>query len=325
MLKKKQTAAIQYGVQKPKEPIGVRLKREITKNWILYLMLLPVLAYFVIFKYMPMYGITIAFKDFSVKKGILGSPWIGFDNFERFFSVYNFKSLLWNTLRLSLYSLVVGFPIPIVFALFLNYLRSNRLRKAVQMVSYAPHFLSTVVVCSILTIFMSKSNGIINILIEKIGLESIDFLGTPEYFSSIYVWSGVWQNMGWNAIIYISALAGVDQQMHEAAIIDGATKLQRMWYIDLPSIKSTIVMLLIMRMGSIMDVGFEKVFLLQNSLNLKTSEIVSTYVYQVGLSASGTSDFSYATAIGCFNSVVNLILICSVNKIASKYSETSLW
>lgn len=321
MLKKKQTAAIQYGVQKPKEPIGVRLKREITKNWILYLMLLPVLAYFVIFKYMPMYGITIAFKDFSVKKGILGSPWIGFDNFERFFSVYNFKSLLWNTLRLSLYSLVVGFPIPIVFALFLNYLRSNRLRKAVQMVSYAPHFLSTVVVCSILTIFMSKSNGIINILIEKIGLESIDFLGTPEYFSSIYVWSGVWQNMGWNAIIYISALAGVDQQMHEAAIIDGATKLQRMWYIDLPSIKSTIVMLLIMRMGSIMDVGFEKVFLLQTPLNQNASNIISTYVYNVGLL---DSQYGYSTAVSLFNTIINVILLVTANTISKKLFDESL-
>lgn len=321
MLKKKQTAAIQFGVQKPKEPIGVRLKREITKNWILYLMLLPVLAYFVIFKYMPMYGITIAFKDFSVKKGILGSPWIGFDNFERFFSVYNFKSLLWNTLRLSLYSLVVGFPIPIVFALFLNYLRSNRLRKAVQMVSYAPHFLSTVVVCSILTIFMSKSNGIINILIEKIGLESIDFLGTPEYFSSIYVWSGVWQNMGWNAIIYISALAGVDQQMHEAAIIDGATKLQRMWYIDLPSIKSTIVMLLIMRMGSIMDVGFEKVFLLQTPLNQNASNIISTYVYNVGLL---DSQYGYSTAVSLFNTIINVILLVTANTISKKLFDESL-
>lgn len=189
------------------------------------------------------------------------------------------------------------------------------------MVSYAPHFLSTVVVCSILTIFMSKSNGIINILIEKIGLESIDFLGTPEYFSSIYVWSGVWQNMGWNAIIYISALAGVDQQMHEAAIIDGATKLQRMWYIDLPSIKSTIVMLLIMRMGSIMDVGFEKVFLLQTPLNQNASNIISTYVYNVGLL---DSQYGYSTAVSLFNTIINVILLVTANTISKKLFDESL-
>ena len=321
MLKKKQTAAIQYGVQKPKEPIGVRLKKEITKNWILYLMLLPVIAYFVIFKYMPMYGITIAFKDFSAKKGILGSPWIGFDNFERFFSAYNFRSLLWNTLRLSLYSLVIGFPIPIVFALFLNYLRSNRLRKVVQMVSYAPHFISTVVICGMIAIFMSNNNGIFNIILEKVGLESVDFLGTPEYFSSIYVWSGVWQNMGWSAIIYISALAGVDQQMHEAAIIDGATKIQRMWYIDIPSIKSTIVMLLIMKMGSIMDVGFEKVFLLQNPLNKNVSNIISTYVYEVGLQQA---EYGYSTAVNLFNTVINVILLVLANTVSKKLFDESL-
>lgn len=321
MLKKKQTAVVQYGVQKPKEPIGVRLKKEIAKNWILYLMLLPVLAYFIIFKYTPMYGITIAFKQFSARKGILGSPWVGFDNFKRFFSAYNFGTLLWNTLRLSLYSLVVGFPIPIVFALFLNYLRSNRLRKVVQMVSYAPHFISTVVICGLIAIFMSNNNGIFNILFEKVGLEKVNFLGTPEYFSSIYVWSGVWQNMGWSAIIYISALAGVDQQMHEAAIIDGATKIQRMWYIDIPSIKSTIVMLLIMKMGSIMDVGFEKVFLLQNPLNKNVSNIISTYVYQVGLQQA---EYGYSTAVNLFNTVINVILLVLANTVSKKLFDESL-
>lgn len=321
MLKAKKAAVIRHGIQKPEEPLMVRLKKEIARNWILYLMILPVLVYFIIFKYMPMYGITLAFKDFQAKKGILGSPWIGFDNFKRFLSVYNFKSLIRNTLRLSLYSLLAGFPIPIVFALFLNYLKSNKLRKAVQMVSYAPHFISTVVICGMITIFMSNNNGIINVLLEMLGGDSINFLGTPEYFSHIYVWSGVWQNMGWSAIIYISALAGVDQQMHEAAIIDGANKLQRMWYIDIPSIKSTIVMLLIMRMGNIMDVGFEKVYLLQNPLNKDVSNILSTYVYNVGVL---NAEYGYSTAVSLFNTVINVILLVLANTVSKKLFDESL-
>ena len=321
MLKAKKSTALQYSFEKPKAPLTVRLKKEIARNWILYLMLLPVVAYFIIFKYTPMYGITLAFKEFYAKKGIIGSPWIGLDNFERFLSAYNFKSLLWNTLRLSLYTLLIGFPIPIVFALFLNYLKSNKLRKVVQMVSYAPHFISTVVICSMIAIFMSNNNGIINVMLEMIGLEPVDFLGTKKYFSHIYAWSGVWQNMGWNAIIYISALAGVDQQMHEAAIIDGATKLQRMWYIDLPSIKSTIVMLLIMRMGNIMDVGFEKVYLLQNPLNKEVSNILSTYVYEVGLL---NSDYGYSTAVSLFNTVINIILLVLANTVSKKLFDESL-
>ena len=321
MLKAKKSTALQYSFEKPKAPLTVRLKKEIARNWILYLMLLPVVAYFIIFKYTPKSGITLAFKEFYAIKGIIGSPWRGLDNFERFLSAYNFKSLLWNTLRLSLYTLLIGFPIPIVFALFLNYLKSNKLRKVVQMVSYAPHFISTVVICSMIAIFMSNNNGIINVMLEMIGLEPVDFLGTKKYFSHIYAWSGVWQNMGWNAIIYISALAGVDQQMHEAAIIDGATKLQRMWYIDLPSIKSTIVMLLIMRMGNIMDVGFEKVYLLQNPLNKEVSNILSTYVYEVGLL---NSDYGYSTAVSLFNTVINIILLVLANTVSKKLFDESL-
>lgn len=321
MLKRKRGSALKQGMEKPKVPLAVRLKKEISRNWILYLMLLPVITYFIIFKYTPMYGITLAFKNFQTKKGILGSPWVGFANFERFLKAYNFKSLLWNTLRLSTYSLVVGFPIPIVFALFLNYLRSNRLRKVVQMVSYAPHFISTVVICGILSLFMTNNTGIFNVLRGMFGLRSIDFLGKPEYFSHIYVWSGVWQNMGWSAIIYISALAGVDQQMHEAAIIDGASKLQRMWYIDIPSIKSTIVMLLILKMGSIMDIGFEKVFLLQNPLNKDASNIISTYVYQVGLQ---NAQYGYSTAVNLFNTIINVILLVAANTVSKKLFDESL-
>lgn len=305
-----------------KESLGKRFQKDLNKNWILYVMILPVILYFILFHYWPMYGIVLAFKDYKVKAGILGSPWVGMEHFQRFVRGYNFKTLLMNTLGISLYSLVVGFPIPIVFALFLNYLKNDKLRKAVQMVSYAPHFISTVVICSMITIFMAPETGIFNIVRELIGMESVDFLGKPEWFKSIYVWSGVWQGMGWNAIIYISALAGVDYQMHEAAIVDGATKVQRMIHIDIPSIVPTIVMLLILRLGSMMSVGFEKVYLLQNSLNRPTSSIIATYVYEVGLV---DSDYGYSTAVGLFNTIINVILLVSSNMFSKKVLNESLF
>ena len=285
-------------------------------------MILPVIIYFIIFHYWPMYGVTLAFKDYKIKQGIMGSPWVGFKHFERFFNTYNFWGLIRNTLTLSLYSLVVGFPIPIIFALLLNYLRSKRLKKTVQMISYAPHFISTVVICSMIALFTTPDTGIFNLLRGFMGLESIDFMSNPKLFKHIYVWSGVWQGMGWNAIIYISALAGVDQELHEAAIVDGATKLQRIWHIDLPSIKPTIIMLLILRLGSMMSVGFEKVYLLQNSLNKPSSEIISTYVYQVGLL---DNDYGYSTAVGLFNTIINVILLVSANTFSKKVADESLF
>lgn len=299
-----------------------RLKIDLKKNMILYLIFLPVLAYFIIFKYVPMYGILMAFKDYQAKLGIWNSPWVGFEHFLRFFRSYNFGMLIKNTLTISFYSLLVGFPIPIIFALFLNYLKHERLKKTIQMVSYAPHFISTVVMCGMITIFFNADTGIINTLTGLLGIEPVDFLGRPEWFKHLYVWTNVWQGVGWSAIIYISALSGVDSQLHEAAIIDGATKLQRMWYVDLPSIKPTIVMLLIMRIGSLMDVGFEKVFLLQNDLNISSSSIISTYVYQVGLI---NSDYGYSTAIGLFNTVINVILLLVANYVSKKLTEESLF
>ena len=257
-----------------------------------------------------------------MKQGILGSPWVGFDNFERFFNAYNFKNLLRNTLGISLYQLGVGFPIPIIFALLLNYVKHVRLKKMVQMVSYAPHFISTVVVCSMLMLFCNPDTGIFNMIIKMLGGDPVNFLARKDWFKSIYVWSGVWQDMGWSAIIYISALAGVDYEMHEAAIIDGASKIQRILHIDLPSIKSTIAMLLILRMGSIMSVGFEKVYLLQNDLNRPKSEILSTYVYEVGLV---NADYGYSTAVGLFNTLINVILLISANAISEKLTKESLF
>ncbi len=299
-----------------------RLKHDMKKNWPLCLMFLPVLIYYILFSYTPMYGILLAFKDYKVKKGILGSPWVGLAHFERFFSGYNFWTLIKNTLGISIYSLAVGFPIAIIFAIMLHYLTLGKLRKTVQMVSYAPYFISTVVICGMLNIFMDPVNGIFNQVRNLLGMESVGFLGIPGWFKSIYVWSGVWQGMGWSAIIYISSLAGVDYEMHEAAIIDGASKLQRIRLIDLPTIKPTIIMLLIMNLGNLMSVGFEKVYLLQNDLNFAASDIISTYVYRVGLV---NSDFGYSTAVGLFNTVINLIILVIANTTARKVTGESLW
>lgn len=299
-----------------------RLGKDMKRNYLLYLMILPGVIYYVVFHYVPMYGIQLAFKDFHAKKGILGSPWIGFDNFVRFFSGYNITSLIKNTIGINLYSLCVGFPIPIIFALFLNYIKSNRFKKTIQMVSYAPHFISTVVMCGMIVVFLQPNTGIFNVIRQSLGLDSIAFLSKPEYFKTIYVVSGLWQGMGWSSIIYISALSGVDYEMHEAAMIDGATKLRRMWSIDIPSILPTIVMLFILQVGCIMGVGFEKVFLLQNSLNMSSSDVISTYVYRVGLI---NNDYGYSTAVSLFNNIINIILLVSFNKLAKKLTSISLW
>jgi putative aldouronate transport system permease protein len=307
---------------KDKQNFFTWVKHDFKHNWWLWFMLLPVIIYYAIFSYAPMYGILLAFKDYKVKKGIMGSPWVGFDYFERFFSGYYFGDLIKNTLGISVYSLLVGFPLAIIFAILLHYLTIGKLKKIVQMVSYAPYFISTVVICGMLTIFMDPTSGVFNKIIGLFGHESIAFLSVPEYFKSIYVWSGVWQGMGWSAIIYISSLAGVDYQMHEAAIIDGASKLQRIRYIDLPSIKPTIIMLLILNLGSLMGVGFEKVYLLQNDLNFSASDIISTYTYRVGLI---NSDFGYSTAVGLFNTVINLIILVTANNVARKVTGDGLW
>lgn len=285
-------------------------------------MILPVVIYYLVFAYAPMYGIQLAFKNYRVKQGIWGSPWVGFEHFQRFFSAYNFKQLIGNTIGISVYSILVGFPIPIIFALMLNYLKNKFMKKTVQMVSYAPYFISTVVMCGMIAIFLNVDTGIFNTIRNLFGLESVDFLSKAEWFKSIYVWTGVWQGMGWSSIIYISALSGVDYQLHEAAIVDGATKIQRMIHVDLPSIKPTIIMLFILQMGSVMNVGFEKVFLLQNSLNQSSSSVISTYVYNVGLI---NQDYGYSTAVGLFNSVINLILIVASNQLSKRLTQESLF
>lgn len=299
-----------------------RLGRDIKRNHILYILIAPVVAYYIIFCYWPLYGIQIAFKDYVPRLGFWGSPWVGFDHFERFFSSYNFLTLLGNTLKLSIYGLLVNFPIPILFALLLNYLPGKRFRKTVQTISYAPNFISMVVMCGMITIFLYPDTGVINQVIQSLGGESVDFLSNPKFFRSIFVWSGLWQTMGFSAIMYISALSGVDYEMHEAAIIDGANKLQRIRYIDLPSIMPTASIMLIFALSGIMGVDFQKVLLLQNSLNMSVSDVISTYVYRVGLL---DSDYGYSTAVGLFNSVCSVILLVASNAIVKKKTSSGLW
>ena len=298
------------------------MSRDLKRNYILYLMIFPVLVYYITFYYVPMYGVQIAFRDYIPKLGFFKSEWVGWYNFSRFFDGYNFWNLIKNTVGISIYSLVVGFPIPIIFALMLNYINKEWFKKSIQMISYAPYFISIVVICGMITIFMSPDAGILNIIREEMGLEPVAFLSKAEWFKSIYVWTGIWQGIGWASIIYISALSGVDPQLHEAAIIDGAIKIKRIYHIDLPSIAPTIIMLFILNVGQIMNVGFEKIFLLQNSLNMSASDVISTYVYRVGLIGA---DYSFSTAVGLFNSVINLIILIMVNQAAKKMTSTSLW
>ena len=291
------------------------------KNWVLYVFLVPMLIYLIVFSYLPLYGIQIAFRNYKVTKGIWGSPWVGLEHFRTFFDSYQFWNLLKNTLTLSIYSLIAGFPLPIIFALLLQYCISPKLKKTSQMISYAPHFISVVVYCGMITIFLAN-NGIVNQILMKLGFDSVRFLSDPKLFKHIYVWSGVLKDLGWGSIMYISVLTSVGPELHEAARVDGASKFQRLCHIDFPAIIPTMVIMLIMRSGEIMNVGFEKAFLLQNSVNLSYSEIISTYVYKIGIQGG---QISYSTAIGLFNNIINLVLLLVVNKVAGKVSDVSLW
>ena len=294
----------------------------VARSWQLYLLLLPTLLLVFLFQYVPMYGVTIAFKNFKPALGILGSDWVGLRHFIRFFESPSFWRLITNTALLSSYELLVGFPIPIVLALMMNIVTGRRFKRTVQMVTYAPHFISTVVIVGMLGVFLSKNFGLANHLIEGLGGERIFFLGQREWFRSLYVFSGVWQNAGWGTIIYLAALSGIDPELHEAAVVDGASLWQRMWRIDIPGILPTVVILLILNVGQIMSVGFEKAFLMQNALNLQQSEIISTYVYKVGLI---DARFSFSSAVGLFNTVINFVLLISVNRAAKLLGQSGLW
>ncbi|HML46520.1 MAG TPA: ABC transporter permease subunit [Clostridia bacterium] len=285
-------------------------------------MFLPGLAFFLIFHYGPMFGLQIAFKDFSFRKGIGGSAWVGFKHFRVLFNSYYFPVILRNTLGISLYQLAVGFPAPLLLALLLNEVSHSGVKRAMQTITYAPHFLSTTVVVSMVMAFLSPSTGIVNHLIVRLGGQAHYFMIDPKWFKSLYVISGIWQSMGWGSIIYLAALSGVDVQLYEAADMDGATRFQRIVHINLPCVLPTAILLLILDAGKMMNVGFEKVFLMQNDLTLDTSEIVATYVYRKGILGA---QYSFSTAVGLFNSVINFALMLAVNQAAKRMSDVSIW
>ena len=295
----------------------------IKKNRVLYLFILPAFLYFLIFAYVPMYGVQIAFKDFVATKGFLGSEWADplFKHFQTFFSSVNFWNILRNTLGLSLYYLAVSFPAPIILALLINEVKNTKFKKAVQNITYMPYFISTVVLVGMVDLFFART-GLVNNILGLFGIEPIMFLMKDSMFNDLYVWSGVWQSTGYGAVIYIAALAGVSPDLHEAATIDGATRFQRILHVNLPAIMPTIVIMLIMSVGGIMNLSFEKVLLMQTDRNLMVSEVISTYVYKLGIQKA---QYSLSTAVGLFNNAINLILLVSVNKISRRISENSLW
>jgi putative aldouronate transport system permease protein len=308
-----------------RRPAGGRLhalRKSLRYHWQLYLLLVLPLLYFAIFKYIPMSNGVLAFKNYNVVAGIWGSEWVGWANFSAFFHNPVFFSLVRNTFLLSFYTVIASFPIAIILALALNEVRQGIFKRTVQMVTYAPYFISTVVVVSMTILVLAPRLGIVNRGLGFFGVEAIDYLGDPSYFRHIYVWSEIWQTAGYSAVIYLAALAGVDPALHEAAKMDGAGRLRRIIHVDIPGILPTAVIILVLGVGNIMAIGFEKAFLLQNPLNLSQSEIIATYVYKTGLL---NADFSLATAVGLFNSVINLLLLLFVNVIAKRVTGNGLW
>lgn len=289
----------------------------ISRNYILYLFMAPAIILTVIFKYVPMYGSIIAFKNFSPRKGIMGSDWVGFEHFQRFLSSPNFYDILMNTLKLSAYGLILGFPVPILLALMLNLIRGSKLKKNFQLVLYAPNFISVVVVTGMLFVFLSPT-GIVNAMVTTFTGKPVSFMSDPAYFRTVYILSGIWQTAGWSSIIYVATLSNVDPQLHDAATIDGASLLKRIRHIDLPALKPVMAVLFILAAGGIMSIGYEKAFLMQTALNTPTSEIIATYVYKVGLQSG---DYAYSTAIGLFNSVINVVLLIFVNSVVKRLNE----
>ena len=300
------------------------LWRRIARNWGLYLLLLPALTLLICFTYKPMYGVLIAFKEYKPVKGILGSAWADpwYKYLKKFFDSFQFKTTIRNTLVITLYSMLVMFPLPIVLALGVNQLKNRTYRKIFQTVTYMPHFISTVVMVGLLTLLLSPGSGLLGAICGMLGIEAPNFLGQPSAFKHLYVWSDVWQHVGWDSIIYIAALSSVDPSLYEAATVDGATNLQKIKYVDIPMLVPTAVIMLIMRFGSLMSLGFEKVYLMQYGTNTTVSEIISTYVYKVGLQ---NAQYSFATAVGLFNSVVNFIILIITNKISKKVADISLF
>ncbi|RTE09363.1 ABC transporter permease [Paenibacillus whitsoniae] len=299
-----------------------RLWKAVSSRYDLYLMLLLPIVWYLVFNYGPLYGLQIAFKNFSPAKGISGSAWVGLDHFKRFVDSYYFWRLLWNTVSINLFSLLFAFPIPVALALLVTEIRNKTYSKVVQNITYIPHFISIVVMVGMIMVFLSPRGGPINSIIEAFGGEPIRFMDSAGWFKTIFISSNIWQNMGWQSIIYIAALSGVNPQLYEAAKMDGASRLRRIWHVSLPGILPVIVILLILDVGHFMNVGFEKILLMQNNLNLESSDVISTFVYSAGILKG---EYSYTAAIGLFNSLINLALLLLVNRFARKKAETSLW
>lgn len=298
------------------------LKTQLLNDWQIYILLLPGIIYFIIFHYIPLYGIQIAFKDYKVSKGIADSTWIGFENFRTFFNSYYCGRLIINTLLLNVYSLLWSFPVPIILALLLNRIKQERFKKFTQTVIYIPHFISTVVMAGMLYIFLSPETGMINLLIKFLGGQPVYFMAEAGWFRTVYIASGIWQSAGWGTILYIAALTGVDQEIYEAATLDGASVMQKIRHIDIPSIMPIAVMMLILECGKIMGGDTQKALLLQTSSNTATSDIIGVYVYNVGL---GQAKYSYTAAIGLFQNLIGFVMIVAVNTISKKVSSVSMF
>ena len=295
--------------------------KRLLECWQLYVLILPAFVYIILFHYLPMYGIVIAIQDYNPAKGFFGT-FVGFKHFSSFFNSPQFWNLIKNTVIINFYAIILCFPMPVLLALLLNEAKQLWLKKLVQNLTYFPFFISTVVIVGMLSAFLSPSIGIVNTMIKFLGINAIDFMGKAEWFRSVYIISGLWQNTGWSSIIFLAALSTIEQELHEAAKMDGAGRIKRIWHINIPGIMPTIIILFILNCGGILNVGFEKIFLMQNSLNLSVSEVISTYVYKIGIQGA---KFSYSTAIGLFNSIINFMLLLAVNKVSKKLSDISLF
>ena len=317
-----QRRSFQRRPMKGTETVLTRCSKAVRRDKFLFFLVLPAVVYYVVFHYIPMYGMIIAFKQFSPSKGILGSSWVGIKYFRQFFQSVYFARLVKNTVLLSFYSILFGFPAPIFFALMLNEVRSPVFKRTVQTISYLPHFISVVIVVGMVVNLFAVRGGIVNNVIEKLGGARINFLMDPKYFRSLYIGSGIWQSFGWNSIIYLAALAAIDIELFEAARIDGANRLQQIWHLILPSILPTIVILLILAIGNLMNVGFEKILLLYNPSTYSVADVISTYTYRRGIL---NAEYSFGAAVGCFNAVINFVILLTMNKIAKTISDISLF
>ena len=314
-------------MKKKKQGVPAAVKKQSFKAYMkghydLYLLLLPAILYTAVFLYIPMYGVLMAFQDYSPVKGIIGSNFVGLKHFKKCFSTYMAKQIISNTVILSGYSLLASFPFPVILALMLNYCVNRRFGKIVQTVTYMPYFISVMVLVGMMNIFFSTNYGVVNTVLQALGIEPFSFMSSEKSFRHMYVWSGIWQGMGYSSVIYFAALSGIDPTLYEAAELDGASKLQRIRYIDLPSIMPTVIIMLIMSAGNLMSIGFEKAYLMQNDRNSGVSEIIATYVYKVGLI---DARYSFSAAINLFNSAINFVILIVINKISRKLSDTSLW